>query len=94
MKHSEKKFDHIDRELLETLAGRMKLVEEIGIYKKENNVTILQLERWREIIASRPDWGKELDLAEQFIKDLYQCIHDESIRSQTLIMNKNTLPKA
>src|SRR5690606_5188462 len=42
-------IDKIDRELLILLGNRMKIAEEIGIYKKENNITILQLNRWREI---------------------------------------------
>jgi chorismate mutase len=88
------KIDHIDRELLETLAARMKLVEEIGDYKKEKNVKILQLERWKEIITSRPGWGTELDLDEEFIKELYERIHDESIRTQMKVMNQNTLPRS
>jgi chorismate mutase len=77
------KIDHLDQELLENLSTRMKLIEQIGEYKKENNVTVFQLERWNEIMATRPEWGNNLDLAREFIKELYRVIHDESIRLQT-----------
>ena len=88
------KIDHVDRELLETLAARMKLVKEIGDYKKENNVTILQLERWREIITTRPEWGSMNDLDKQFIAELFERIHDESIRIQMRVLNLKTLPRS
>ena len=78
-------IDQIDRGLIEALANRMKVVAEIGEYKKENDVTILQLERWNEIIATRPNWGKFFELREDFVSELYKLIHDESILQQTEI---------
>jgi chorismate mutase len=82
------KIDHLDQELIETLSTRSKLIEQIGEYKKENNVTVFQLERWNEIIQTRPQWGKLSELAPEFIRELYTLIHNESIRVQTEIMNK------
>jgi chorismate mutase len=82
------KIDHLDQELIDVLATRLKLIEEIGEYKKENNVTIFQLERWNEIIQTRPEWGRQSNLGIEFVRELYRVIHDESIRVQTEIMNK------
>ena len=87
------KIDHIDQEMIETLATRMRLIERIGEYKKDNNVTAFQLERWNEIMKTRPDWGNQANLAREFVKELYRVIHDESIRIQTEIMNKETESK-
>lgn len=87
------KIDHIDQEMIETLATRMRLIERIGEYKKDNNVTVFQLERWNEIMKTRPDWGHQANLASEFVKELYRVIHDESIRIQTEIMNKESEPK-
>lgn len=84
------KIDHIDQEIVEVLANRIKLVEQIGEYKKENNVTIFQLERWNEIMKTRPDWGKHLNLTPEFVNAIYTLIHDESIRIQTEILNKES----
>lgn len=82
-------IDHMDQIMIETLAARMRLVEKIGDYKKENNVTVFQLERWNEIMKTRPEWGKNAHLAGEFIRELYRLIHDESIRIQTQILNKS-----
>ncbi|HAI76956.1 MAG TPA: 3-deoxy-7-phosphoheptulonate synthase [Microscillaceae bacterium] len=84
------KIDHLDRELLEILAARMLLVEQVGEYKKENNVTIFQIDRWDEIFRSRPEWGKKMHLNKDFIAEIYKLIHVESIRKQTEVMQNNT----
>ena len=83
------KIDLVDQELLETLSARMKLVDEIGFYKKENNVTVFQLERWKYLLKTRSNLGTSLKLDKMFVEKLYKLIHDESIRSQTEIMKKN-----
>lgn len=80
--------DEADHEMLETLSRRMKLIEKIGEYKRENNVAVLQMERWNEIIKTRSEWAKLLDLNIDFILDIYNRLHTESIRNQTEIMNK------
>lgn len=87
------KIDHIDQELIEVLSIRRQLIEKIGDYKKENNVTVFQLERWKEIIDTRTNWGKERYLTPGFIHEIYKAIHDESIRIQTEIMGKETEKK-
>jgi chorismate mutase len=87
------KIDNIDLELIELLSTRSKLIEKIGEYKKDNNVTVFQLERWNEIISTRPEWGQQANLARDFIRELYKSIHDESIRIQTEIMNKESESK-
>ncbi len=81
------KMDVADREIVEALARRMALVEELAEYKKENNVKILQLDRWQEIFSTRPDWAARLHVNEKFVAELYKLIHIESIRKQTEILN-------
>ncbi|MEN7550583.1 chorismate mutase [Rapidithrix thailandica] len=81
------KIDRVDKELLENLATRMNLVTEIGEYKRDNNVTVFQAERWIEVFQTRPALAKELGLTKRFAEQLYKLIHDESIRIQTKIMN-------
>lgn len=82
-------IDHIDRELIETLASRMRLAEKIGEYKKDNNVTVFQAARWKQIMETRPEWGQQVSLSADFIRELYRIIHDESIRIQTHIFNQS-----
>jgi chorismate mutase len=88
-----KKIDNIDRELIEVLAARMSIVEKIGEYKKDNNVTTYQVKRWDEIMKNRADLAKKMNLSEGYITEIYKIIHEESIRKQTEIM-KNVESKA
>lgn len=77
----------LDNDLLELLSKRMVIADQIGEYKRDNNVTILQLQHWKNIIDTGIANGQMLGLPEKFVKGLYQLIHDESIRRQTEIMN-------
>jgi chorismate mutase len=81
-------IDHLDDEIMQKMAQRMKISEKIGQYKKENNVTILQVNRWEEIIQTRIALGKAMGLDAQFTSDLLKLIHQESIQIQTKVMNK------
>lgn len=78
----------LDKDLLELLAKRMAVSTEIGIYKRDNNITILQVSHWAKLIESSLETANQLGLREDFIKGIYQLIHDESILRQTDVMNK------
>ena len=69
------------------LASRMNIVREIGQYKKENNVTALQISRWTELMNKRVATGEKLSLDPVFVKILFQLIHEDSVRMQTEIMD-------
>lgn len=81
------RIDAIDSELLEMMSSRVEIVKEIGRYKKENNVTALQINRWAQLMDNRVNIGKALDLNETFVKILFQLIHEDSVRMQTEIMD-------
>ena len=80
-------IDLIDDELFELMARRMRVAEEIGLYKKNNEVTILQKDRWNEILDKRGRAGKLLGLSEGFITKYLTAIHMESISHQNKVMN-------
>jgi len=82
-------IDRLDDEIMQKLSSRMKISEKIGQYKKNNNVTILQVNRWEEIIKSRVTLGKAMGLDEGFTRDLLRLIHHESIQVQTKVMNQS-----
>ncbi len=84
------KIDNIDRELLEVLAARMSVVEKLGDYKRENNVAVLQLDRWKQLHNSRAEIGKSLNLYPELVEEMFKLIHMESIRKQTEVMNQQT----
>ncbi|MGF1533873.1 MAG: chorismate mutase [Bernardetiaceae bacterium] len=83
-------IDRIDREIVETLANRMAVVDQIGHYKKEKNVAIFQRDRWEKISGSRRSWGQSMTLSPDFLETLYRLIHEESIRRQNEIFNQGT----
>jgi chorismate mutase len=86
--HLRSEIDKIDQQLLDILAQRMSIVEEIGQFKKENRITILQLKRWNQIFRERIANGEELGLSREFILKLLEAVHEESIQRQIDIMNK------
>jgi chorismate mutase len=73
--------------MLELVAARNKIIEAIGVYKKENNITIFQPERWAEIVDTRKQYGEEIKLSDELIMDLIKAIHREAIAIQTNILN-------
>ena len=80
-------IDQIDLEILDTIARRSKVVEKIAQYKKDHEMTILQVNRWDELLKDRLAVAKKLGLDDKFSKELYQQIHLMSIRIQTKVMN-------
>jgi chorismate mutase len=77
------RVDSIDDAIIQSLIARKRLVEEIGEYKKANHVTILQIRRWEEILLRQLQNAEKSHLNTEFIKRLYELIHEESIRIQT-----------
>lgn len=82
------KINDIDEDLIGLIAKRMGIAEEIGEYKKEHNITILQPERWAEIKALQTAAAEKNELSYKFIIKYLEAIHQESIRHQTAVMNK------
>ena len=80
-------IDDLDEELINKFASRMAIIEKIGDYKKNNDVTILQIERWEKILQNRTFLAEKVGLSNDFIKKMLELIHQESIRIQTQIMN-------
>jgi len=65
----------------------MKLAEKIGLYKKDNNITILQTSRWNEILERAFKRGEKIGLSKEFITKYFDAVHMESINHQNQIMN-------
>lgn len=81
-------IDKLDGELLQILARRMEITDEIGEYKRDNNITILQMKRWAGIIRDRLSIGVHMGLDEDFLSDILKRIHKEAIFRQTDILNQ------
>ena len=82
-----KDIDLIDEELIHVLSSRMKVAREIGQYKKDHNLTILQSDRWMEVLEKKKKKANNNHLSEEFITKVIKAIHDESISQQEDIIN-------
>ena len=81
------KIDHLDDELMQILGQRMKIAEQIGQYKKDNNITILQISRWNEIIDRASVKGDKFGLSREFITKYLDAVHMESINHQKKVLD-------
>jgi chorismate mutase len=82
------KIDYLDAEWINALSQRMQITQKIGQYKKENGVTIFQLERWKEIMETRKPLGIQSGLSASFMDQLLETIHQESIKVQNKLDKK------
>lgn len=80
-------INQLDDELMQILSARMKVTEQIGQYKKDNGITILQTNRWNSILERVIAKGDKLGLSKEFITRYFDAIHMESINHQNKIMN-------
>ena len=75
-------IDSVDEQLMQLLSRRMELAKDIGTLKHRNRWSLLSVARWRDIIASRTDWGSQLGLNPDFLAKILTSVHEESIRVQ------------
>lgn len=87
-------IDKLDDAILKQIGDRMKIAEKIGEYKRDNNVTILQVNRWDEIVEKRLQLAKALALGEEFATKYLELLHNESIRKQNEVMNVKPVAEA
>ena len=81
-------IDECDNQIIEVLAKRMRICREIGTFKKEHGMTILQTGRYNEILDKRGAQGALCGMGSEFIKKVFEAIHEESVRQQMEIINK------
>jgi chorismate mutase len=82
------RVDSVDDLILQALISRNSLIEQIGNYKFEKNMTILQMHRWEEILKRQLENGTSSGLNADFIKKIYEIIHNEAIGIQTNLFHK------
>lgn len=83
-----KQIDDLDNQLMELLSKRMRVCREIGHYKKEHNMTVLQTSRYNEILNKRGAQGSLCGMDPNFIKTIFEAVHEESVRQQIEIINQ------
>ncbi|MDD3404721.1 MAG: 3-deoxy-7-phosphoheptulonate synthase [Sphingobacteriia bacterium] len=83
-----RQIDGLDNDLLEILAKRMRVSKEIGTYKKEHDVAVVQTGRYNEILEKRIANGEKLGMSHDFMRTILEAIHEESVRVQVELINK------
>jgi chorismate mutase len=83
-------IDVIDNELLEVLNKRMRISREIGQFKKEHRMPVLQAGRYDDIMQSRVKLAEEMGMSGDFMRKVLSAIHEESVRQQIVILNDRT----
>ena len=82
-----KQVDELDNELMNLLSKRMRVCREIGQYKKEHNMTVFQANRYSEILDKRGAQGALLGMSPEFIAQVFEHVHEESVRQQVEIIS-------
>ncbi len=80
-------IDNIDNDLLEMLSKRMRISREIGTFKKEHNMPVLQANRYDEIMQKRVILGESMGMSPEFVTKILEAIHEESVRQQIDVIN-------
>ena len=81
-------IDKLDDELLELLTRRMRVSRDIGQYKKEHNMPVLQAQRYDELLARRAGQAEQMGMDREFMRTVLQAIHEESIRQQMEVLGR------
>ena len=81
-------IDKLDDQLLDLLVHRMRVSRDIGQYKKEHDMPILQTQRYEELLARRAAQAVQLGMDREFMRTVMQAIHEESVRQQMEILGK------
>ena len=81
-------IDELDNSLMELLARRFRICREIGTFKKEHNMTVLQAGRYSEILQKRGAQASLCGMDAEFAARVFELIHEESVRQQLKIVNE------
>lgn len=82
-------IDECDSRLLDVLEQRLEISRRIGLYKKQNNMTVLQSGRLDRMMRQRMEAGEKRGLSHRFMQRLMSAIHEESVRAQVALMDDN-----
>ena len=81
-------IDECDNNILDILAKRMRISREIAVYKREHNMTVVQASRYNEILDKRVAQGLLCGMSSDFVKTIFEAIHEESVHQQLDVINK------
>lgn len=76
-------LDSIDKELIDVLANRIRVVLDVGEFKRKNNIKPLDMKRWERVVKTRVSWAKERGIDEAFIREILELIHKQSLKLES-----------
>jgi chorismate mutase len=82
-------MDTVDNMLLEVIGKRIDLTKKLGEYKKSHNMTILQVNRWQQVLEDRLKQAEYLGLDEKLVREIYQLLHNQSVKIQGKMLNED-----
>lgn len=82
-----KQIDELDDNLVELISKRMRVSREIGTFKKEHNMQVLQASRYSEILEGRIKQAEKFGIDGDCMQKILEAIHEESVRQQIEIIN-------
>ena len=88
LRHLRAQIDELDNQLMDLLSRRMRVCREIGQYKREHNLTVLQASRYNEILEKRGAQGSLIGISPESVARIFEEIHEESVRQQLEIVNQ------
>jgi len=88
IKQLRQQIDDLDNQLIDLLSKRMRVSREIGQYKKEHNMTVFQANRYNEILEKRGAQASQCGIDPECVAEIFEQIHQESVRQQIEIINK------
>jgi chorismate mutase len=81
-------IDTIDSRIIELLAERMEVAREIGHYKQQHSMAVVQHDRYNELLESAEARAEFMGLSRSFINQIFSAVHEESVRQQLEIEKK------
>lgn len=75
-------IDSIDNRILELLAERMDVARNIGRFKMDNGIAIVQHDRFKELLSAVEQRADAMGVSSRCIHRIFSAIHDESVRQQ------------
>ncbi len=88
------KIDSIDEKIFEAIAQRLKLVEAVVEWKKNNKMPIFDADREKKIIAEKRELAENLGISPDMVEEILRSIIAEShTREKQFLSGDNTSPK-
>jgi chorismate mutase len=82
MAHLRAQISHVDAQIIQDLAERMKWVEQIGRLKQQHNIPVLQMHRWENLLQDHIARAEQLGLDSEFVKSVFELIHAQAVKRQ------------